>query len=125
MSTPKVHTVVITQPDSKSDDYEFEVTCPETGSCSLWTDCRDCKHEPTEDEGEAGEYDAHDIHHQYIDGYWMTDTGKCASLTTDSGADGLRGIADQFGIGTHRFHVDYWGDEVWDIIHVPAESVTP
>lgn len=113
------HQVVITQPDPECDDFEFSVTCPGI-NCSLWMECKDCAHKPTEDEDD--EFTAHDVHHQRIDGHWMTDTGQCAASATESGADGLSDLAHQFGPSTQQFDVDYWGDGIWDIIHVPAEA---
>ncbi|ALV45814.1 hypothetical protein MB46_10315 [Arthrobacter alpinus] len=114
------HQVVITQPDPESDDFEFAVTCPSI-NCSLWMRCKDCSHEPTEQETAASEYFAHDVDHSLIDGEWMTDTEQCAANATESGADGLSDLAHQFGPSTQQFDVDYWGDGVWDIIHVPSE----
>lgn len=117
MSTQmKSHAVTITAvPDS--DDFEWEVECPDGASnCTLWEECGACAtYEPTADEDAAGEYERHAHDHQRIDGMWMTSTGDCALGSTDSGADGINDIALEHGAGTYQVHIDYWGDDSWDV----------
>jgi hypothetical protein len=111
-----LHTVTIKAvPDA--DDFEYEIECPNSPECALWYECGPCEnnYDPTEDENEAGEFTRHGRLHECIDGLWMTNTGKCALGSTDSGADGLFEIAIDKGAGTYQVHIGYWGDGVWDV----------
>lgn len=116
------HTVTITEVPPDTDDFEWTCTCPGDGTCAVWYECSAGKHEPTEDEDMDGNFTAHGVHHQYIDGSWMTETNQCALSSTDSGAQGMTDVAHTVGVGTHEVDVSYWGDGHWDVTLIPTEA---
>lgn len=116
------HTVTITEVSPDSEDFKWTSTCPEDSrDCMVWTECSAGPHEPTDDEDMDGNFTAHGVHHQYIEGYWMVETSWCALHQTDSGAEGLQEVVYHVGVGTHDVDVTYWGDGTWDVTLIPAE----
>lgn len=118
------HTVTITEVAPDTDDFEWTGQCPNEGTCTVWYECSDGPHTPTEEEEDANEFEAHGILHQFIDSSWMVESNECALNSTDSGAQGMTDVAHTVGVGTHEVDVDYWGDGHWDVTLIPAE-VTP
>lgn len=128
------HTVTVTALDNTDvdglpddqyvDGTVFAVECPASNDCSVWEECGKCtEYEPTEDEDDDGEYTRHDLFHQRIDGYWMTDTGHCAATTTDSGQEAMEEAAREAGLGVHQIKIDYEGDGCWSAARViPPEE---
>lgn len=82
-----------------------------------------CPHVVTDDEEDAGEYGAHGEEHQYIDGEWMTDAGRCAAAEADVAED-IFDIARAHGVGSYDVEVDYWGDGQWNLIYVGPHDST-
>lgn len=82
-----------------------------------------CPHVVTDDEEDAGEYGAHGLDHQRIDGEWMTDSGYCAAVEADVAED-VFDIARAHGVGSYDVDVDYWGDGQWNLIYVGPHDTT-
>lgn len=113
------HTITVTRlPGEEDDDLEYSTTCPPTGkSCNVWWECGTCekaKRPVTQDEEDDGEYTAHGVYHQQIDGYWMTESSQCG-LTTDSAQEECWDVAQLVGLGTHDVELDYYGDGQWNV----------
>ena len=121
-----IHTITVTQiinddPDVADEDFCDEVKytldhCP-GGNCIAWWECMKCDkdgYRPADEEIEDGEYEAHGVLHQKIDGDWMTASKDCAVSVTDSGSDAMQDVAQEAGIGTHQVEVSYWGDGLWE-----------
>jgi hypothetical protein len=82
-----------------------------------------CPHEVTDSEDDEGEYVAHGIEHQRIDGEWMTMSDRCAALESDSASEELAEIAREHGLGRHEVEIDYYGDGDWNASYVaPTEN---
>ena len=76
-----------------------------------------CPHTVTDDEDIAGEYEAHGVEHQYLDGDWMTESSRCAAGEADV-SDDIWEIAREHGAGPHDVDVEYYGDGMWDLNYV-------
>lgn len=131
-----IHTITVTQtitedPNVPAEDWSDEVKytidhCP-GDDCTVWWECRKCDkdgHEPTEDEADEGEYEAHGELHRNIDGDWMTESKDCAASATDSGSDAMQDAAQNVGIGTHKVSVTYWGDGIWEVNPITESETT-
>lgn len=126
MPNSLLHTITVTsmpnmEEDLPDDEYidavQFTIDqCPGT-NCRVWWECtKACAdYEPTEEETDEGEYTAHGVFHQNIDGMWMTESSACALTSTDSGSDSLQEAAEKAGLGTHKIAVDYEGDGYWSV----------
>ena len=130
-----IHAITVTQimndfPDVPEEEFADEVKyiidrCP-GGDCTVWWECQRCDkdgHEPTEDETDEGEYEAHGELHRNIDGDWMTESKACAASATDSGSDAMQDVAQEAGIGTHQVDVTYWGDGLWEARLIAAPTL--
>ncbi|QTF70598.1 hypothetical protein [Arthrobacter woluwensis] len=103
------------------DDFDFIVKqCPADARCTYWVPCERCdltRLELTEAEDAAGAYFAHGEQHESIEDAWGTSTGRCA-LELDGAQEGLYELARDHGTGVHEAEVGYWGDGIWEVIHI-------
>jgi len=82
-----------------------------------------CPHTLTDAEEDALEYSAHGEEHQYIDGEWMTYSGRCAAGEADLAQD-VHWIARVHGVGSYDVDVEYSGDGHWGLNYVGSHTTT-
>lgn len=130
MSAQPFHTITVTRVEDElggNTSYPFTVNCPGTKTCHIWYECMICEKNDfviTEETEDDGEYVAHGVFHQQIDGNWSTETNECALSTTDAAYEACVETADYLGAGTHEVDIDYLGDGEWVVIPAGAYWAT-
>lgn len=129
------HTLHITKvADNESDDVEWTIACDgRPTSCEVWYECRvdGCMipgpydREADDPEDGMGTVTRHGVEHQYIEGVWMTASGRCATLDAALSdavlSDAVWEIAANQGVGDWPVLVDYVGDGCWCLIDLTDE----
>lgn len=126
-----IHTVTVHEvpnmhldlPDEQYiDTVKYTVDeCPASG-CIVWWECVPCRdRDVTEEEDDDGEFTAHGVFHQNIDGMWMTESTSCAIDVSDSAQESMQDAATEAGVGTHKFDLQYEGDDYWSVTKIKEE----